>query len=124
MNVIAPLAPTPAEGVVLSKAAFRAAQALGLSQKELAGAIGVSTASANRMKDGDFALSGKPFELAACLIRVFRSLDAITGGDRAAMKSWMKAKNHDLRAVPKALVQTAIGLIGVVNYLDASRAPL
>ncbi len=124
MNVITPLAPSSEEGAVLSKAAFRAAQALGLSQKELAGVIGVSAASVNRMQDGRFRLTGKPLELAACLIRVFRSLDAIVGGDRAALKSWMEACNNDLSGVPKQLVQTAPGLIGVVNYLDASRAPI
>ena len=124
MTLVSAITPSPGEGVVLSKASFRAANMLGLSQKQLAETIGVSTASASRMKDGGFALTGKPFELAACLIRVFRSLDAITGGDRVAMKSWMNATNTDLSGQPKQLVQTAPGLIGVMQYLDASRAPL
>lgn len=124
MTLVSAIDPSPDEGRVLSKAAFRAANMLGLSQKQLAGVIGVSTASASRMKDGGFALTGKPFELAACLIRVFRSLDAIVGGDRAAMISWMKADNSDLSGVPKQLLQTAPGLIEVMNYLDAARAPI
>ena len=111
-------------GRVLSKAAYRAAAALGLSQRELAETIGVSAASASRMRDGGFALSGKPFELAACLVRVFRSLDAVAGGDPVTLKSWMAAANSDLNGVPKQLVQTAPGLIDVLNYLDAQRAPV
>ena len=112
------------EGRVLAKAAFRAAAMLGLSQKELAAAIGVSPASASRMKDGSFQLVGKPFELAACLVRVFRSLDAITGGDRTTMRAWMRAGNLALGGVPRALVVTAPGLVEVMQYLDAARAPL
>ncbi len=112
------------EGALLAKAAFRAARALGLSQKDLAATIGVSAASASRMKDGGFALSGKPFELAVCLVRIFRSLDAIMGGDEAAMRSWMGAGNRDLRGTPRQLIRTPAGLVGVMNYLDAQRAPL
>ena len=112
------------EGAVLAKATVRAARALGLSQREMAAAIGVSAASASRMKDGGHALSGKPFELAVCLVRIFRSLDAILGGDRAAMQSWMRAENRDLRGTPRALIRSPAGLVGVMNYLDAERAPL
>lgn len=112
------------EGRVLAKAAFRAASLLGLSQRELAATIGVSAASVSRMKDGGFQLSGKPFELAACLVRVFRSLDAITGGDRGVMRAWMRSENRDLGGVPRALIVTAPGLVEVMAYLDSARAPL
>ncbi|MEE9426534.1 MAG: MbcA/ParS/Xre antitoxin family protein [Paracoccaceae bacterium] len=124
MAIITQLHPAPSEGAILSKAGFRAAKALGLSQKTLGDVIGVSSATVSRMKDGGFALNGKPFELASYLIRIYRSLDAIVGGDRAAMKSWMAANNRDLRGVPKGLVVNSAGLINVMNYLDAQRAPL
>ncbi len=124
MGIALSLAPESQEGAILAKAGFRAARLLGLSQKEMAEVIGVSPASVSRMKDGSFALAGKPFELAACLIRVFRSLDAIVGGDGKAMKSWMKSENHALHGVPRDLVQTPAGLVDVMNYLDARRAPL
>ncbi len=116
--------PAEAEGRVLAKAAFRAAAALGLKQAELARIIGVSEATASRMRDGGFALAGKPFELAACLIRVYRSLDAITGGDAASMRGWMAAANRDLGAIPRVLIGEVTGLVAVLDYLDARRAPL
>ena len=59
-------------GTVLGKAVFRASQALGLTGAELATVIGVSPASISRLNDGNYTLRGKPFELAACLVRVFR----------------------------------------------------
>lgn len=114
----------PDPGLVLSKASVRAAQALGLTQADLAAVIGVSPASVSRMKDGTLSLSGKPFELAACLVRVFRSLDAIVGGDRAAMQAWMRNPNSDLNAIPREALRDVAGLVGVLGYLDARRAPL
>ena len=124
MSVVAQIHPASSEGTVLSKAGFRAARALGLSQKALADTIGVSAATASRMKGGGYALSGKPFELATYLVRIYRSLDAIVGGDAEAMKSWMAAENSDLRGKPKSMIENSAGLINVMNYLDAQRAPL
>ncbi len=124
MAVVTQLHPALSKGTVLSKAGFRAAKALGLSQKTFADTIGVSSATVSRMKDGGFSLSGKPFELATYLVRVYRSLDAIVGGDAQAMRSWMAAQNTDLRGVPKAMLITSAGLITVMNYLDAQRALL
>ncbi|WP_422030586.1 MbcA/ParS/Xre antitoxin family protein [Roseovarius sp.] len=111
-------------GRVLAKAAFNAAGELGLSQKELARIIGVSEATVSRMKGGGYDLSGKSNELAICLVRVFRSLDAISGSDLATMRGWVRNPNTDLNAAPVELLLTAPGLITVMNYLDAARAPL
>ena len=109
-------------GLVLAKAVVNAADELGLSQQDLANIIGVSPASASRMRDGRYALTGKPFELAVCLVRIFRSLDAIAGSDPQTIRGWMAADNTDLGTAPRAHVQTVAGLIDVMNYLDANRA--
>ncbi len=109
---------------LIAKAAFNAARELGLTQRELGAVIGVSEASVSRMKDGGHGLIGKPYELAACLIRVYRSLDAITAGDPDSLQGWMRNTNADLSGIPAALIQQATGLVLVMNYLDAARAPL
>lgn len=111
-------------GAVLSKSVFRASQALGLSGAELATVIGVSPSSVSRLNDGQYTLRGKPFELAACLVRIFRSLDAIVHGDSASMKAWMVNQNTHLNSTPKDEVKSAQGLVRVMNYLDAARAPI
>jgi hypothetical protein len=74
------------------------------------------------MKGGGFVLDGKPLELALCLIRVFRGLDAINGGEVLVTRSWMANPNSDLIGVPKAIIASATGLVDVMNYLDAARA--
>jgi hypothetical protein len=115
------------EGAVLTKATIRAADKLEVSQKVLASIIGVSESVVSRMRSGSFALeraSGKPFELAALFIRLYRSLDAIVGGDEAVARAWLKNENTVLQSRPIDLVQKVQGLIDVIQYLDARRAPI
>jgi uncharacterized protein (DUF2384 family) len=112
---------------VLTKATIRAADKLDVSQKALASIIGVSEAVVSRMRKGTFALereSGKPFELAVLFIRLYRSLDAIVGGDEAVARAWLRNPNSALRNRPIDLIQKVQGLLDVIHYLDARRAPI
>ena len=113
-----------AEGAVITKAATRAAAALGLSNRVLARILGVSEASVSRMGSGTYQLSPaeKPFEVAVLFLRLFRSLDAIVAGDQAAARAWLAEDHVTLGGAPGALIQTLPGLVNVVGYLDARRA--
>ncbi len=118
---------SPNEGAVLTKATIRAADKLDVSQKVLASIIGVSESVVSRMRNGSFALdrtSGKSFELAALFIRLYRSLDAIVGGDETVAKAWLKNENTVLQNRPIDLMQKVQGLLDVIQYLDARRAPI
>jgi predicted transcriptional regulator len=111
------------QGVVLTKATLRAAERLGISQKALGNIVGLSEPVVSRMKNGDYAIArGKSFELAALFVRLYRSLDAIVGGDEAAARKWMKSSNLALSGVPIDLIQKVYGLAHVVQYLDSRRA--
>ncbi|MHB0952848.1 MAG: antitoxin Xre/MbcA/ParS toxin-binding domain-containing protein [Allorhizobium sp.] len=112
------------EGVVVTKAVVSAAERLGLSARALASVLGVSEASVSRMKRLDFTLERgtKPFELALLFIRVFRSLDAIAGGDEAVARAWLRNANTALGGVPADKIATVSGLTDVLAYLDARRA--
>lgn len=114
----------PDRAAVLAKATLRAATQLGLTNKALATVIGVSEATVSRMRSGDYTLQPgqKPFELAVLFVRLYRSLDAIVGGDDAVAGSWLKNRNTVLDAEPLALIQTVPGLMNVIQYLDARRA--
>ena len=118
--------PVPARGAVLTKAAMRAGARLGLSGKLLSDVLGISEAQVSRMRNGEADLSEKTkaFELAALLVRVFRSLDAIVGGDEAAAKAWITSENTALGARPIDRMVSIQGLADVVTYLDARRAPI
>ena len=109
---------------VVGKAVSRAADLLGLSNAALARTIGVSEATASRLRAGAYAIEPgtKPYELALLLIRLFRGLDAVVGGDEASLRSWMAAANRALGGVPRDSVQTVTGLVAAVDYVDAARA--
>jgi Protein of unknown function (DUF2384) len=112
------------QAAVLTKATLRAATQLGLTNKVLATVIGVSEATVSRMRSGDYLLQRgqKPFELAVLFVRLYRSLDAIVGGDDAIATDWLKNHNNALNSEPFALIQTVPGLMNVIQYLDARRA--
>ena len=109
---------------VLTKATLKAASQLCLTNKVLATVIGVSEATVSRMRSGDYMLQRgqKSFELAVLFVRLYRSLDAIVGGDDAVAGRWLKNHNTVLDDEPIALIQTVPGLMNVIQYLDARRA--
>ena len=114
----------PQAATVLSKAVVRCAERLELSQAQLARALGLSPATASRLAAGSWTLvpDSKPWELAALLVRVYRSLDAITGGKLDAMRAWLHSGNTALGGEPAKLLGSVEGLIHVLHYLDASRS--
>lgn len=116
----------PSKLAVVSKALMRSAELLGLTAKELSSVVGLSEASLSRLKRNADAspLTGKPYELALLFIRLYRSLDAIVGGDETAARRWMRAENMALGDQPINRIKTIDGLAHVLAYLDARRAPV
>jgi hypothetical protein len=115
--------PAPAADAVLTKAVVRAADLLGLRQRELASVLGVSDATASRLYGGKYLLSSdraKEWELALLFVRLFRSLDALWGHGEAA-RAWLDGPNLALGASPRELLGRVEGLVRVVDYLDAAR---
>ena len=112
------------EAAVVTKAVLRATRRLGLSNRVLAGVLGLSEATISRMGSGAYSLApgDKPFELAVLFLRLFRSLDAIVGGDQSTSRAWLQNENTALGAAPVSLIPTVAGLVNVVAYLDARRA--
>ncbi len=110
---------------VLGKATVRAAEGLGLSGKALAEVIGLSEPTVSRIKKAETGIDpeGKPGELALLLVRTFRSLDALVGGDEDKRKLWMNTSNRELNGVPLELIKKVDGLLRVLAYLDVMRAP-
>ena len=116
----------PDESAVLSKAFLRASEKLGLTQKDQAHILGLSAASLSRLARGalEVDVDGKEGELALLLVRLYRSLDALIGGDEAKNREWLYAENHHLGGKPSELMRSIQGLVHVVEYLDAMRGRL
>src|SRR5439155_15832576 len=111
---------------VVGKALVRAAAALDLSQLDVARILGSSTASVSRTFAGGRGVDPDSAEgrNALLLIRVFRSLDPLVGGDTAKARLWLHAKNRHLGDVPARLLTSMQGLVHVADYLDAMRGRL
>ena len=115
----------PGAGPVLAHALLNAAGRLGLRNRHVAAVIGTSEASVSRLQAGRGLDPGtKEGELALLFLRLFRSLDALVGGDDEKARAWLHAENAHLRGVPAERIRTVEGLVDVVQYLDAMRGRL
>ena len=116
------LAAAPDPAAVLAKAVLSAAARLGLRNRQLAAILGASEASVSRFQRGrSIDPATKEGELALLFLRIYRSLDAMVGGDDVQARAWLHAHNHHLGGVPADRIATVQGLVDVVQYLDAMR---
>ena len=108
----------------LTSAVMRAADLLHVSQAQLAGVLGLSTATVSRMSTGRYLLQPdrKEWQLGAMFVRLFRSLDSITGGRDDLSRAWLHSQNSALNGIPVRLLSDIESFVRVVQYLDASRA--
>src|SRR4051812_22244931 len=115
MSRTAPL-PAPGPGVVLAKATRSAADRLGLRSRHLAQVLGSSEASVSRLQHHrTLDPASKEGELALLFLRVFRSLDAMVGGDDEKARAWLAAPNASLGAAPIERIRSVEGLVDVVQ---------
>ncbi|MBA3890169.1 MAG: DUF2384 domain-containing protein [Gemmatimonadaceae bacterium] len=115
----------PLPGPVLARALLSAAGRLGVRNRALAAVIGTSEASMSRLQHGRVLdPQSKEGELALLFLRVYRSLDALVGGDDEKARQWLHAENDHLRGIPAERIRTVEGLVDVIQYLDAMRGRL
>ena len=119
------LAPRIDPAEVLAKAVLSAAERLGLRSRQLAQVIGSSEASVSRLsRQRGLDPESKEGELALLFLRIYRSLDALVGGDDTKAREWIGAPNAHIGGVPIERMTTVEGLVDVVQYLDAMRGRL
>ncbi len=109
---------------VLTSAVARIAELWGLSNAKLGTILGVSPATASRLRGGQTQLdpASKSFEAGQFLLRLFRSLDALMGSDDEASRRWLTTPNLDLQDKPLELADSLRGLITLSDYVDGFRA--
>ena len=115
----------PEQARVVAKAVLSAAERLGVRHRHLATVIGSSEASVSRLQHGrGLDPESKEGELALLFLRLYRSLDALVGGDDAKARLWLHTENDHTAGVPAERIRTVEGLVDVVQYLDAMRGRL
>lgn len=108
----------PQEAQVLATAFLNAGKELGLKQLVLERVIDRDRSSINRSGIDPNTKSG---ELALMLVRIYRSLFVLMGGNSEQMKHWMKTLNLHTGGVPADQILCIPDLVKIVGYLDAMR---
>ncbi len=108
---------------VLTKALIRMVERLQLSRQELSHILGPSESTLSRLFAHSIYLDpgSKEGQLAILLIRFYRNLDTLFGGNVKQCQLWLRSENKHLQGVPIVLIQTIEGLVLAVQYLDAMR---
>lgn len=115
----------PEQNQVIATALINLKELLQLSNEDICKIIGVHRNTLTRaLKAQDIKVNSKEGELSLLLIRVYRSLFALNGGNKEAMTHWLRTNNRHIQGIPLELMKTVLGLSLVVNYLDAIRGKI
>jgi len=109
------------QDIVVLKAFTNACKELGVSRDEASLIVGVDKTTLTRNKHKGFDPSSKTGELCLQFVRLYRSLFAISGGDKGFMRHWLNTHNKAMSGKPSELILSILGLIQVNEYLDAMR---
>ena len=115
--MVAQVQETPSSNAVLAKAVLNAARSMGITQDELGHIIGKNRTTIARGLDP----TSKSGELALMLVRCYRALSVLVGGDPSEIKHWFTTPNKHVGGVPKDVSANVAGLVTVTRYLDAIR---
>ncbi|WP_440223994.1 MbcA/ParS/Xre antitoxin family protein [Dokdonella sp. MW10] len=110
---------------VLTQAVVETARRLELGSTDLRHIIGTSQPSASRLLNGKLALreGGKEWELSTHLVRLYRSLASLVGGNDELAREWLRSPNRALGdETPIKAIRRVEGLLHACEYLDAHRA--
>jgi predicted transcriptional regulator len=115
----------PKDSHVLAVALDNLKDLLNISSEDLGQIIGVHRNTITRLlKKGEIDPKSKEGEFSLLLIRVYRSLFALNGGNKEAIRHWLTTNNRHVQGVPLETMKTVLGLSRVVNYLDAIRGKI
>lgn len=113
----------PDKNQVLTKAFIRMQAYLALSRHELSNIVGPSEATLSRLfaHKAMLDIHSKEGQLAVLLLRLYRSLDTLFGGNQNQCQLWLRSENRYLKGKPIDVIQSIAGLIYTIQYLDAMR---
>lgn len=109
------------ESDVLAEAVLNAGKEMGLAQADVGRIIGRDRGSIRRNGIDPAEKSG---EIAAMLVRIYRSLYALFGDDQKTLQYWLSTENLHTRGIPRQQLFSVDGLVTVLHYLDAMRGKI
>ena len=106
---------------ILAEGYLNAGKSLGFKTRDLGEILGGDRKALSRNKLDTQSKSG---EIAMMFIRIYRSLFVLMGGNVEQMQVWMHTRNSHTGGVPSDQVRTLVGLVTVMEYLDAMQEKL
>jgi uncharacterized protein (DUF2384 family) len=112
--------------LILTKAILNLANFYDLKGKDLCHILGISESTVTRLNQGKAFLSpcSKEGEIALLLLRVYRGLNSLIGANHEKAKLWLNSENKYFNKKPIDHLKSVVGLVEVVNYIDAMRGKL
>src|SRR5580692_10683114 len=98
---------------ILTKALKRVSARLNLTRLELSAILGPSESSLSRLfAKSDYYINpaSKEGQLAILLLRFYKNLDILFGGNSDQCRLWLRSENSHLNAMPIDLIQSIEGL--------------
>lgn len=115
----------PSPNQVLATALDNLRTILNISINDISEIIGVHRNTlSNALKNKHIETKNKEGECSLLLIRIYRALYALNGGNVDAMNHWLRTNNRHIQGIPLETMKTVLGLSKVVNYLDAIRGKI
>ena len=107
---------------VLTYAVVNVADRLGLNDIQLAKILFAKEDFVTSIKNEKSVLKfgSVPYVQATLLVRIYKSLDAMTGGNQKIGQQWMKSQNSAFGDSPISHILKRQGINDVVKYLDTS----
>lgn len=113
----------PDPKAVLAKALNRAQTAMGIENQQMASILGVNRTTLARAYQAQLLdPEQNPGRLAAIVLRIYRSVHTLMGGDTDNMRHWLRTANQAFaEETPLQHMQSVEGLVSVAHYCDAMR---
>lgn len=121
----ATLKPSPDKKKVLAKAVINSADELDINANDLATILGMHRTSLSRIKTKmEIDPDSKTGELSLLFVRIYRSLYALSGGETKTMRLFLKSKNQVTGGIPLEQMKTIVGMVNVLQFVDALRGKI
>jgi len=108
--------------VVLGKALAKAQEIMGVDQQVMATILGTSRTSLRRHCAEGLNPDSNPGRIALLVIRIYRAVFALMGGDPENIRHWFRTPNRAFgHHSPITMMANLQGLVEVAQYCDAMR---
>ena len=106
--------------LVLAKAFFNVTEQLNFTQTQIATILGISESAISQLKIAcKIDTTSQQGEIALSIIRLFKLLDSLSGGDLDWIRHFLNSKNQVTGGVPIKQIETACGLVSIFQFIEA-----